>query len=533
MHEWYSHAYFTDDLPLRRSAESSFHTLAELKTATGNAVQPFLSAVRPRLPPNLPVPSSAPPMNGMTDSLRNLGLSTPVGAMPQQPQFNQFMGNPAMHSPNHFAPQNPFGGPIPSSAGPYLPSPGQWGAPGPRISAFGGVGAIGAPSPIGSAPLAYPSHPQMPQPIFSPVIGAHVQSREFFSPSIGVGAHAAPSPWGAPQPPQQPQYAQQIPPNAWHSQSLPQQPQQQQYPQPPQPTEPAPPLPQDEPSYFPENEQYSLTQAQSTKANEEHVDQVEPEQAPAVEDEVEDTAKNAISNDSDPTPGTPVPAAESPVQVERTPAPASVWGKTPTASTPASRRTSVSASAAPTPAQSTKASATPAPAASKPAPVSIPETPERATDKASEKTPASARPAPWADKEGRSASATGPSLREIQDAEAKQAEARKAARAAAASPAPVSVSTSDDLPTNLTWGLPTSQKAVAPTTPAVSTPSVAAWGSGDAAPKKTLKQIQEEEEKRKQKVAQAAKAAQPGSGAAATSAAKRGYADLAAVSIDL
>jgi PERQ amino acid-rich with GYF domain-containing protein len=64
----------------------------------------------------------------------------------------------------------------------------------------------------------------------------------------------------------------------------------------------------------------------------------------------------------------------------------------------------------------------------------------------------------------------------------------------------------DDIPHNLSWGLPSS-----------------GTGSGEAAPKKTLKQIQEEEERRKANVRAAnAVAVQQ------ASAGKRGYADLAA-----
>nr|ADE10031.1 unknown [Tremella fuciformis] len=79
----------------------------------------------------------------------------------------------------------------------------------------------------------------------------------------------------------------------------------------------------------------------------------------------------------------------------------------------------------------------------------------------------------------------------------------------------------------MSWGLPQQGQKV--TTPSVSTPPAAtppAWGSGDAGPRKTLKQIQEEEEKRKSKVAAAAKAAQVAAGVSAQP--KRGYADLAA-----
>jgi len=145
---------------------------------------------------------------------------------------------------------------------------------------------------------------------------------------------------------------------------------------------------------------------------------------------------------------------------------------------------------------------------------------------------ASATPslAPWA-KEPTEA-ARGPSLKEIQEAEAKKA--AKAEEIAAAQRranyeqelkmlTSVATAPAPGLPTTSTWG-----NTASPATP---TNAPSAWAkpaaskvqpsSGSAASKKTLADIQREEESRKQKAAAAIIAAQP-----AVSAGKR-YADLA------
>lgn len=153
--------------------------------------------------------------------------------------------------------------------------------------------------------------------------------------------------------------------------------------------------------------------------------------------------------------------------------------------------------------------------------------------------PSSAPPktAPWAPKDVEKAKTpTGPSLREIQDAEAKRAEAKKVAEARARATAAAAAVLAGgqvedtDLIQSMSWGLSSQRNT---SSPAPSAPTTPAWGSSDAAPKKTLKQIQEEEERRAKLVAQAkAKTAVanggPAAAASAASAAKRGYADLAA-----
>ncbi|PWN40142.1 hypothetical protein IE81DRAFT_342905 [Ceraceosorus guamensis] len=136
--------------------------------------------------------------------------------------------------------------------------------------------------------------------------------------------------------------------------------------------------------------------------------------------------------------------------------------------------------------------------------------------------------APWAKDQAESGTAPGGlSLRQIQEAEQRQAEMRRAAeRADAAQRIKTSSAASDALPTTMRWGLASGHAHGAP--PSVedaraSTPTTSAapaWNtSTSASKKKTLMQIQEEEQKRAAK----AKEAQ----AAQQAALQRGYADSA------
>lgn len=461
MHEWYSHSYFKDDLPIRRERESTFVTLSELKTSTGNAVQPFLSQARPRLPPNLPIPVAALsnagsiPSPTLNDSFHRLNMQ---GGVPQQP-FHQ----PAAIA-NHFQPQFDASPGFMGPQQPWNPAPGPH-TPGRMNNGYGSIGG------------------QQPFPTYGAPIGTPV--RDPFGPS----AFGQPT-WGATKPA-----------TAWQHQAAPisapahaPMPQQQQM---EMPTE----------SYFPEQP--------------EPVDQIQPEQAPIdvnqfdetdpefdTESQMEEDAVEDIVGDDDEEDEEEVP------EVAKA-APASAWGKP--ASAP--RKDSISE---PTPAAASKlppapASLPPKPAAAKAEPSSPIATP--LTPSADRATP---KPAPWADKPS---VATGPSLREIQEAEARQAEARKIARAearATASPAPGS--SDDHHISTLSWGLPQQGAKVAAPPTSSSTPPAPAWGGGSEGPKKTLKQIQEEEERRKAKQDSQARAAQAAVGGTTV---KRGYADLA------
>ncbi|KAE9409327.1 hypothetical protein BT96DRAFT_962438 [Gymnopus androsaceus JB14] len=136
-------------------------------------------------------------------------------------------------------------------------------------------------------------------------------------------------------------------------------------------------------------------------------------------------------------------------------------------------------------------------------------------------------PKAWA-KEDEPKKSTTTSLRKIQDAEAKKAEAKKAAERekerATRAAQPSAVPVEDAQPFTASWGLPTSKagkssvpaatpKEVSAPTPPVTTPPV--WTNA-AKPKKSMKEIQEEEERRKKAVVKET---------AANVASRRGYAE--------
>ncbi|KIS69527.1 uncharacterized protein UMAG_02066 [Mycosarcoma maydis] len=146
------------------------------------------------------------------------------------------------------------------------------------------------------------------------------------------------------------------------------------------------------------------------------------------------------------------------------------------------------------------------------------------------------RPAPWAAAKDEAPQPTGPSLREIQEAEAKRAEAKRAAeKAAARARMAASPSAVEDLPTTLSWGLASAPASASKNVsnsaatssgsganeaaPAAPAPFAPAWNAGKTAPKKTLMEIQEEERKRAEKL----KAQQ----SAQAIALRKGYADSA------
>lgn len=563
MHEWYSHSYFTDDLPLRRQSETTFQTLAELKAATGNAVQPFLSPIRPRnLPPNLPLPLSALQVNGhLTDALKTLAVQSP-SAQTRLPEVNMALVSalafdryqPDRHAPvpSPYSPQSNLGNHLASPTGQFSPVQAQsWGSmvsqnyP-PRPSpAFASPSVL---SPIGSA--AFPYNPLPQQSVYSPAVGPPAQRElrsEFFSPTAGV-VGSQPSPWSMPPPPQTPSYHSQ----QHHTAELPtwQPPQPQYHTQPqqyltplPLPTAAGPTSPAEEAPYYVPS--HDLDDVISTDENHMLENESFAESTSEVGEEVERTKIESGSTDSEPAVETPTQAASPPAEraepITAKPIPSavqSVWGKT---STPSSRKSSIAVPAnaiaasdtsIPWSAQSITLPSAPSSLPSKPATARQPSTAEviKTAVAPAEKSTQANKPAPWAvakeEKEGR-ISTNGLSIRDIQEAEAKVTEARRQALAALRTASPVATPSVDDIHTSMSWGLPsqgTKSNAPAPS-PTPTTPS-AVWGSGDAGPKRTLKQIQEEEEKRRQRVAAQAKATQMAAGLAAGP--KRGYADLAA-----
>ncbi|CAO1629456.1 unnamed protein product [Sympodiomycopsis kandeliae] len=157
---------------------------------------------------------------------------------------------------------------------------------------------------------------------------------------------------------------------------------------------------------------------------------------------------------------------------------------------------------------------------------------------ASASTPTSAKAAPWAQQNDDSQQQPAAmSLREIQELEARQAEARRAAERAASAQRRAagngvsSPATAAKLPTTMSWGLasiPAGGKVTGSGTSApssngrespVTTSAPAAWTANKAAPKKTLMEIQEEERKRV--------AAQQQLKSAQAAAARKAYAESA------
>ncbi|BEJ15844.1 hypothetical protein CspHIS471_0504490 [Cutaneotrichosporon sp. HIS471] len=495
MHEWFSHSYFQDELPVRRENETSFHKLSELKANTNTAVQPFLAPVRPRLPPNLPIPvsalqapgpaaGSAPSTGGLNDTFGRLNM----GNLPApQPQYhpNAYQGGQfgqQAQSNNQFA-SAPFG------SQQWNPAPGTQ-SPARVNGAYGSIGPQPAYSPYGG-------------PIGTPPI----QRPEVFASPIGQ-----PSPWSAATANpaihwQQQPVQQQLPPVP-----IAHQPQQQFIQQ--QPT-----IPQQhaaaEPSYFPPTEDILPEQTAPTEEYDDAHDETMVEDYLDSDHEFEDDLSQADVEEEEEDIVEEQPGEKE--ELAPKPAPASVWAKTP-------KSTSRKAANEPTPAQASKlppphASLPPKPTA---APIMSdaikePSPPPALAMPAERSTP---KAAPWATADKQ---AHGPSLREIQEAEARQSAARRQARveARAASQATI-VTSNEDLPASMTWGLPSSKGSVPP--PSSSTPPTPAWGGGSEGPKKTLKQIQEEEERRNLKLARQ----QQSVVAAATPTTKRGYADLAA-----
>ena len=552
MHDWYSQSYFEDALPVRRESETSFYPLGELKMTTGNPVRPFVSAPRPPPPPpsvpehqNMARQQSIPPplepfrdlaigQQFSPDPRFNPNTRMPMQQFPQQP----FRNEPGFPS-NQFPPQQGQGFPQPfQSPGFVNAAPGpQWGTMAPhqglpsRLNGTDAFGSPGMPSPIRAMPGPFP-----PQNAFSPSINQTLnRAPDFFSPSHGVGSIPA-SPWGAPSHPHGSHSHQ--PQQPFQEQSQHQQPQTS---GPWQLASPMQPMSQsqsiDQPSYFPSDGQETSAPIESNQDQSVHESESQIDEAVA-----EDPA---ISSQQQPEPSSQDAEVSTPVEKPTTGPPASAWAPVPAVS----RKSSVAADPLPSSVTDTTEPQTASKLAPAPASASLPSKPVAArkpsvsenmpstpAETATSDKAAAPKPAPWAsDKEAKTPS--GPSLREIQQAESKVAEARKQAladaRANNAVPSPA-LSTNEDMPTSMSWGLP-AQNSKAPqvaTPSATASPSTPVWGSGEAAaPKKTLKQIQEEEKKRSVKLAQAKAQAQgitASPASASTPAAKRGYADLAA-----
>ncbi|UZJ54000.1 hypothetical protein CBS101457_003320 [Exobasidium rhododendri] len=120
----------------------------------------------------------------------------------------------------------------------------------------------------------------------------------------------------------------------------------------------------------------------------------------------------------------------------------------------------------------------------------------------------SIKAAPWANsqQEGANGGGSGLSLREIQEAEGRQAEARKASRLQlqqmSATTNLVPSSGDSSLPTTMSWGLASSNNGREGSSSVGNVAAAPAWNARQA-PKKTLMEIQEEERKRAVKTKEA------------------------------
>lgn len=562
MQTWYAANYFIDTLPLRREHETTYRTLAVLKEETASATEPFLTPAVPKFPPNLPLPASIQSqpdstghqgLNSMSDMINSLSqtASPHLTSGQQTPHRSEglFAGaSPAFGHANINRSTDPFSGTASFHSSPVvqhgLPVRGAWdnAVASPAISrpAFGAnyqqdipqiqhqqqYGAFppqpqyGQPRSIFESPQVQSPFAQVPAPVQSP-----------WSQPAGHMQHMMPSQNYTSSPFQQPmqspyqQFAGPVPSMLpWQGTPTPQsaavQPHQQQM---HQPSFTSVPVPASDDSAITGHEQPSIVESVLSPVQSQVMPQLQAStdmdgSQPSVQPDM--TSQDvSVAQETKPT------ATEAEVEPEVF-APVSIASPV---QTPAVKETKTKVKA--------KKSAKTAPVAEKQ--VDHEATPEREvqaaqSDAVTDSPAAAASPsvAPWANKEDEKAkSQTGPSLRDIQEAEAKAAETRKheaKAKASAAKVATGNTAAEPEVTQTVSWGLPSRTGGAA--APAVSVPAPSSspapvWGSSDAAPKKTLKQIQEEEQKRARATAQVKAAASP---AAAAQQGKRGYADLAA-----
>ncbi|KAJ9106225.1 hypothetical protein QFC21_001369 [Naganishia friedmannii] len=565
MQSWYAASYFIDTLPLRREHETSFRTLAVLKEETASAAEPFLTPAVPNMPPNLPIPASNQSQSehaghqgldaGMSDMISSLSqAASPHQTSSQQtPHRNEslFAGaSPAFGHANINRSTDPFSGTASFHSSPVVqhgvPARGAWenAVASPAISrpAFGGnyqqevpqiqhqqqYGAFppqpqyGQPRSMFDSPQVHSPFAQVPPPVQSP----------WLSQPAGHLQHIMPAQPYASSPFQQPlqspyqQFAGPVPSMLpWQGTPTPQsavvQPHQQHVHQPNFTSAPLPALVDSaiigyEPPSIAESVlspvQYHVM-AQQQVLNDPAVPRNSVQPATTSQDVSATQDANFIAQEAEVKPEVFASVEiAAPLQV------------------PAVKETKTKVKA--------KKSAKTASVAEKQADLEA--TPERegqvvqsdaATD--SPATAASPSVAPWANKEDEKVKAqTGPSLRDIQEAEAKAAESRKheaKAKATASKVATGNTVAEPEATQTVSWGLPSQTGGSAASAMSVPPPSSSpapVWGSSDAAPKKTLKQIQEEEQRRARAAAQVKAASSP---AAAAQQGKRGYADLAAV----
>ncbi|GAA5923865.1 GYF domain-containing protein [Sporobolomyces koalae] len=569
MHDWYRQQFFQPDLRVKRTSDLDFETLAELIRRTGDSEKPFLAPKPSYLgtapgsafssAPGTPQLSSAwgasraqTPLEQFTGSIGQARFAGANGASAsyyepfgsnvaspsvQSQSIPQLLGARAVNTPGGTA-LDPWGSPVVAAGSPALQQlfvqqqlqqqqqqqQQQYATQSPLVQ-------HGIPSSVDVLRQLQQQHQQQAQsPSFAPQYAGHLPGADVF---------------GRPSPLQAPSYfdprqlahgspAQQPAPTAWIGQQVPQQPQQlqqqqqqpQQFQQQPwsnigspaqQPAQPAatpigPPAPVAVETAPVETKEPEV-QAVETVVVESVPEKKEPE-VPTVVEEV---------------------TVVEPVIIEQpVVAPTSAAAKKSAAKEAKEAKAAAAAAAAAATAAAVAREASPAPEPEQSLPASPSVAPSVESDSTNAKAPAIA---PWAKDEtvspgSGSGAAASPSLREIQQAEAREADKRKAAQRVQAAQANIQAAqraaaaeaalAAEQLPSSANWAAGPAQ------VPAVKPSASAPW-TKPATPTstkstgKTLKEIQEEEERRKK--AQVAAQQQTQSGV--SSFAGKGYAATA------
>lgn len=537
MHDWYRQQFFQPDLRVKRVTDLDFETLADLIRRTGDSEKPFLAPKpsvlgtapgsafssapgTPQLSSAWGVPRAQTPLEQLAGSVGQGRFGAAPGAAggatgsfyehfgsnAGSPSVqSQILGGRAVNTPGGTT-LDPWGAPLPSATSPALQQlfAHQQQQQQHQMAAQSPLMQHGIPSSVDVLRQLQQQHHQAQSPSFAPqYAGTDVFGRpsplptpSYFDPRQLVhGSPAQPQPptaWiGQQQPMAQPQQHQQ----PWSNMGAPAPQLQQQ----PVASPIGPPVPaQVEPAQPEVKVEVSETVVVESKP--------EPEVVAVVE-EVKVSQPEPIKEEAKAQPAISAPAPTS---------------------TKKSKKEAKESKPAPVPAP--EPTPAPVPAAEESTPSSPSVAPSVDSAAANAKAPAVA---PWAKDETVSPVGTGaapsPSLREIQQAEAREADKRKAAARIQAAQASIQAAqraaaaeaalAAEQLPSSANWAAGPAQ------VPAAAKPAAAAPWTKPATPVakstgKTLKEIQEEEEKRKKAQLAAQQQAQGG----AASFAGKGYA---------
>ncbi|GAA5894507.1 GYF domain-containing protein [Sporobolomyces salmoneus] len=547
MHDWYRQQFFQSDLRVKRVTDLDFETLADLIRRTGDSEKPFLA----------PKPSilSTAPGSAFSSAPGTPQLSSAWGVSRAQTPLDQLAGSRFGAAPGGGA---GVGGATSSFYEPFGSNAGS-----PSIQAQilgGGRAAVNTPGGTAVDPWGAPL-PTASSPSLQQLFAQQQHQQQMAAQSPLVQQHGIPSSVDVLRQLQQQNYQQQAPSPSFAPQYAGHLPGTDVFGRPS-------PLPT--PSYFDPRQLVHGSPAQPQAPTNWIGQQQQPTQQQA--------QSQPWSNIGSPVPqtqtqqavaspiGPPVPASNEFIQtepkievtetivVESKPEPevvavveeVKISQPEPQVSAPAPSQTSSKKSKK----EAKENKAAPPPPVQEPTPSieedSTPSSPsiapsiDSSSTSNNNKTPAVA---PWAKDETISPVGTGaspsPSLREIQQAEAREADKRKAAARIQAAQANIQAAqrlaaaeaaiAAEQLPSSANWAAGPAQ--VPPVKPVASTPVVAAPWTKPATPTakssgKTLKEIQEEEEKRKKAQLAAQQQAQGG----AASFAGKGYAGTAAKS---